>query len=134
MRRFVVLCVAGLMASFGLVGVRGAPAEAVECPYTGCVRTVTVVKGPGQVTKGSIVPLRVTVLPRAGTANPRGTIDASCSRPGKTKSKSRPYRGESRFVFFKLRKVATWDCTVKFSSARKFRRSSDSTTVKVVRR
>jgi hypothetical protein len=134
MRNLVLWLMAAVLATFGLVNVSAAPASAIECPYTGCVRTITVIKAPAKVVKGSIVPIRVTVLPRAGTANPRGTLDASCSRPGKTKSKTRPYRGDTRYVFFKLRKKAFWTCEVKFSSPRKFRKSSDSTTVRVVRR
>lgn len=133
MRRFVVWFVAGVVASVGLVGLSDSPASAGKCPYTGCVRTTTEISAPAKVVKGSIVPIKVKVSAKSGSANPRGTIAASCSRAGKTKSKVRAYSGHSRYVFFRLGKVGTWTCKVRFSSKGKFRKSSDGTTVKVVR-
>lgn len=134
MRKLIVGLIAAAVASFGMVSLSEAPAQAITCPYTGCVRTSTDISAPGQIVRGGILPIRVKVSARSGSANPRGTLSASCSRPGKTKSKQVGYRGNPRTVFFTLRKKATWTCTVRFSSARKFRASSDSTTVRVVRR
>lgn len=134
MLKFIAGLVLTALCAGGLVGIGAGEARAIECPYSGCVRTVTNIKAPDAVVKRSLVPIRVTVRARSGTANPRGTIHASCSRPGKAKSKDRRYRGEPRFVFFKLNRAATWTCTVRFTSARKFRRSADSETVQVTRR
>lgn len=134
MRKFIVGFIVAALAAIGLVSVNSTPASAIVCPYTGCVRTSTSISMPDQIVRGGILPIRVRVSARSGTANPRGVLAASCSRPGKTKSKLVRYHGHPRAVYFKLGKRATWTCDVTFSSARKFRRSSDSGAVSVVRR
>lgn len=134
MRKLIVWLIAAVLTTFGIVGISGAPASATKCPYTGCVETATEIHGPKEIVKGGILPIHVKVSAKAGTANPRGTLHATCSRPGKTRHKSRHYSGHPRVVTFKLHKVATWHCTVKFTSHRKFKPSSDSLTVSVVPR
>lgn len=134
MRKLMLSFIVVAMSVVGLASISGAPASASKCPYTGCVKTVTVIGGPSEIVKGGILPIHVRVSAKSGTAHPRGTLHASCSRPGKTRHKSRHYDGYRRTVTFKLHRVASWNCTVKFTSARKFKPSSDSLTVDVVRR
>ena len=133
MRKFFMGALVALMMSFGLVAAgAGAASAAPKCPYTGCVKTSVSASMPGQITKGGTLVINVNVNVKAGSGSPRGTITATCSRPGKTKVKTVAYTGP-RSVRFKLNKAVKWNCTVTFVSSRKFRKSSTAGTVQVVR-
>lgn len=133
MQKLVLGAVAVAMAAFGLVATGTGTAQAVECPYTGCVKTTTTIKAPGVVRKGQTVTVTVSVRALSGVARPKGQVVVKCTRPGAAKTKVVAYRGTPRRASLVLNKVAKWSCSAKFTSPVKFRQSSDSKVVKVVR-
>lgn len=131
MRKFMVIVVAAVTMSFGLVGLSTSTASAIECPYQGCVRTKTTIKAPDTIERRTRPTIRVRTEPRSGNSTVRGWHRVRCvAGDGRVKVIFRPYTGNSfeEYSGPRLGK-GRWVCTARFRSDYKFRASSDSTVI-----
>lgn len=132
MRKFMVIVVAAVTMSFGLVGLSTSTASAIECPYQGCVRTKTTIKAPDTIERRTRPTIRVRTEPRSGNSTVHGLHTVKCvrERDGRTKVIFRPYTGNSFEAYTGPRLGrGRWVCTARFTSDYKFRASSDSTVI-----
>lgn len=135
MKKLALFILGFALIGTGLVGPLTGAAQAVECPYTGCVDTSTTARAPERVSKGSRPAIKVKVSPASGNATVKGTVEITCSRGGTKDSVSYPYVGNSfeRFAGPRLTKKGVWSCTAKFSAKRKFKASRDSFSIRATR-
>ena len=133
MKKLLVGMVAAALMALGLVGGISSPAQAIECPYTGCVATSTNASGPSTIKRGTRPTIDVRVSVVAGTGSPEGLIRIACTKRSAVKAVSYSYTGPKSVLGPRLSGPATWTCTVKFRSFFKYEASRDTLRIKTVR-
>ncbi|WP_134768416.1 Ig-like domain repeat protein [Nocardioides sp. 1609] len=129
MKKLIVGLLFSVLLGSGLVAFSGSTASAVDCPYTGCVKTSTQVNATSPAARN----LRVRATVRtAGDARPKGQVKITVTGPGKTRSATRDARSASTVTFSGL-KPGRYRVTATYVPAKNsiYKRSQDSTTVRV---
>ncbi|WP_137293534.1 hypothetical protein [Nocardioides dongxiaopingii] len=129
MKKLIVALLFSVLMGSGLVAFSGTTASAVDCPYTGCVKTST------QVSATSPAPRKLrarAVVRTAGDARPKGQVTITVKGKGKTRSATRNARTPSTVTFNGL-KPGKYRVIAKFVPAKNsiFKPSQDQTTVRV---
>lgn len=141
MKKFAFSLLAAVLMSFGLVATSGSPANAYECPYTGCFGTQTDVEGPGSVVQGSRPKYHITVVALGSEDSPSGEVLLTFTNPrGRLKANrtvTAPYDGGVLTLrpAKKFNKPGAWSINAKFTSADgPYYPSEDTTITHVARR
>ena len=137
MKKLIAAVATALLIAVGLVGFSGSPAQAKDCPYTGCLNTKTNVSGPGSIARHKKAKFRIVV--KSGNARPRGTIKFIVKRNkgGFYHARAFPYRGEARMAFtYKLHKKGKYTVVAVYipGGNQPFNSSRDSAPLRVRKR
>lgn len=132
MKKTMIGLVLSALMGLGLVSVSTGTADAITCPYSGCVATKSSLDNPRTVKSGSRITFRVAVTPKSGVGYPQGKVTLRCSGPGHVHKKVRSYNGEPRAITMHFTAKGTWGCTLNFASAKKWRASGAASSFRVV--
>ena len=133
MKKLLVILVATVVMTLGLVGTAAGPAHAA-CPYSGCIHTQTVKKsGPESIGKGDAPHYGIKVSASAGDATPPGRVIITCSRPGFRNKVGTGLLddGKADISMPKFKKPGTWTCTAAYVRHYPFKRSTTTFTLTV---
>lgn len=100
MKKVIAGAIAAFLMTTGLVAFAGGSTNAADCPYTGCIQTLTGVNAVDARKPGKVrVNFRVRTV---GNAVPRGTVRIIIKRPGTFRAKNVAYPGRNRVIFLGL--------------------------------